>query len=360
MSNLSDEEFMNSFESELVDTLDKEVNEDDINDELDEDPVDEEEDLSTEDGNDESDESDESDDLEEDTPFTGSEDGEVNISEDDGVSDDVDPELYVDFYKKVMAPFKANGKQVELRNPEEAIQLMQMGANYTKKMQAIAKHQKAIMMLERNELLDEDKLSFLIDLQNKDPEAIKKFFADSELDPLDIDVDSEVNYRGGRHKINDSEVRFKAVIDEVMAEDQGVETIQRINREWDNESVEELQQRPDTLKIIHAHMKSGIYDAVIEEIDRQKLLGTISVSSPFMEAYRKAGDDLINNGVIVPNGQTQATKPIARGTGKGKTAVNNKAKAASITRNSGKKVATTKDLLNLSDEEFLKEMEGRL
>ncbi|MFR7882260.1 MAG: hypothetical protein ACLU5J_12915 [Christensenellales bacterium] len=35
-------------------------------------------------------------------------------------------------YKKVMAPFKANGKMITLRSPEEAIQLMQ-GATLQKR-----------------------------------------------------------------------------------------------------------------------------------------------------------------------------------------------------------------------------------
>ena len=66
---------------------------------------------------------------------------------------------YEAFYKKVMAPFKANGKMITLRSPEEAIQLMQQGANFTKKMQAIAPHRKLLIMLENNGLLDESKIN---------------------------------------------------------------------------------------------------------------------------------------------------------------------------------------------------------
>ena len=76
------------------------------------------------------------------------------------------------FYEMVTKPIKANGKTVEIRTPEEAIKLMQMGANYTRKMQDIAPHRKVIMMLEDNGLLDTDKLSFLIDLEKMNPDAI--------------------------------------------------------------------------------------------------------------------------------------------------------------------------------------------
>lgn len=56
---------------------------------------------------------------------------------------------------------------IELRDSSEAVQLMQKGANYTRKMQDIAPHRKVLLMLENNGLLDEGKLSYLIDLEKK-------------------------------------------------------------------------------------------------------------------------------------------------------------------------------------------------
>ena len=55
---------------------------------------------------------------------------------------------YQEFYSQVMKPFKANGKMVELRSPDEAVQLMQMGSNYTQKMQEIASARKLLKTLE--------------------------------------------------------------------------------------------------------------------------------------------------------------------------------------------------------------------
>ena len=56
---------------------------------------------------------------------------------------------YKAFHDKMMAPFVANGKTIQLQSVDEAIQLMQMGANYTRKMQSIAPHRKVLMMLEK-------------------------------------------------------------------------------------------------------------------------------------------------------------------------------------------------------------------
>ena len=51
---------------------------------------------------------------------------------------------------------------------------MQMGAGYGRKLQDMQPHLKTLRMLEKNNLLDEGKLSYLIDLDQKNPDAIKK------------------------------------------------------------------------------------------------------------------------------------------------------------------------------------------
>ena len=73
---------------------------------------------------------------------------------------------YEEFYKTVMAPFKANGRMVQLNNAQEVISLMQKGTDYTRKTQDLARYKKPLLMLEKAKLLDEDNVSFYIDLMN--------------------------------------------------------------------------------------------------------------------------------------------------------------------------------------------------
>src|SRR5690606_21653948 len=84
------------------------------------------------------------------------------VVEDTAKDNQVTPD-YEKLYKEIMKPFKANGREIKLNSPEEVITLMQKGANYTKKMQALQPHLKIVRMLENNQLLDEGKLSQLID-----------------------------------------------------------------------------------------------------------------------------------------------------------------------------------------------------
>ena len=264
---------------------------------------------------------------------------------------------YEEFYKKVMAPFKANGRTVELKSPEEALQLMQMGANFTRKMQALAPHRKILTMLENNGLLDEGKLSYLIDLDKKNPDAIHKLMKESGVDPLSIDTDKEVSYQEGRHQVTDTEVAFRAVLDNLSETPDGQQTLQIINGSWDQPSKEILWENPEVMASIHEQRESGVYAKIVAEIDRQKLLGTIPAGTPFLHAYKQVGDALVAQRVQNPVVAPVATRVVAP-----KPAVKNsdKASAAANGSTSSKSVGTAINPLAMSDDEFLLQMQNRL
>lgn len=276
----------------------------------------------------------------------------------DTANESVEPVNYEELYKKVLAPFKANGRDVTPQNVDEVIKLMQMGANYTRKMQDIAPHRKVLTMLQNNELLDEEKLSFLIDLNKKDKTAIQKLLKDSGVDPLDIDVTNEVNYVAGNHRVSNEEVALNSVLDDVLATSTGAETVQVISQQWDQASKEILWKDPHVIEIINQQRSNGIYDKISSEIERQKVLGAVAYDVPFLEAYKVIGQKMNEAGLL----STTVTTPVARtsATNTTKVANNEKAKAASTSRSTPNKVNPNSDPLSLSDEEFLKFMAGRV
>lgn len=267
---------------------------------------------------------------------------------------------YKSFYEKVMAPFKANGKLIELKSPEEAIQLMQMGANFTRKMQDIAPHRKVLLMLENNGLLDETKLSYLIDLEKKNPEAIKRLVKESGIDPLDIDPEKEPAYTvGNHHAVSDQEANFRAVLDELVSTPTGQETA-RVISEWDQASKNKLFYEPAAMVAINQQRENGIYDRIATEIERQKALGNLPVSTPFLDAYTQIGNMMQQAGVL--GGTPQPQTPIATKVAAPKARVDNseKAKAAAPSKSTSKKATPLINPLAMSDEDFLKQMANRL
>lgn len=277
------------------------------------------------------------------------------------------PPDYEGFYKKVMAPLRANGRTIEIRSAEEALQLMQMGANYTKKMQAIQPHRKVLMMLENNGLLDEGKLSFLIDIEKKNPEAIKKLIKDAGIDPLEIDTSTDPTYQEGNHRVSDEEAVLVSALEDVKSAPGGIETLTAINTDWDQASKDVLWKNPELLDVIHKQRTAGIYEIIGTEVNRRKTLGIIPANVPFIHAYKMVGDELDAAGTFQPLVQKQGQPPVQKqpvGTtvAKPKPAVanNDKASAASPTRSTPRKATPIVNPLAMSDEEFMKSFEGRL
>lgn len=263
---------------------------------------------------------------------------------------------YEAFYKKVMAPFKANGKMITLRSPEEAIQLMQQGANFTKKMQAIAPHRKLLIMLENNGLLDESKINYLIDLDKKNPEAIKKLVKDAGIDPIDIDTQAENKYQPSNYRVSDDEANFINILDDLKQNQEGLETLRVINA-WDATSKEAIFKDPSIMQTIHTQRENGVFQKISEEIERQKILGNINVNVPFLVAYKQVGDLLVkqNQGKL----QRQPLD-VRKAVPKSPVTNSDKVKAAAPTRSNKNKVEKFINPLSMSDDDFLKQFENRL
>ena len=293
-------------------------------------------------------------------------------------SKDMKPEELAGFYDQVMKPFKANGREIQLRTPEEAIRLMQMGAGYGRKLQDMQPHLKTLRMLEKNNLLDQKKLGFLIDINSKNPEAIKKLIKDSGIDPLDLNMDDNANYRPTDHSVSDNEVAFAEALKDVSSQPGGRDTIQHINSTWDQQSKEFLWGNPEVLAVIQDQRANGIYDAIAAEIDRKKMLGEIAPTVPFLEAYKIAGDALVasksltqpgskpapqsSNTAPAPKADQQAGRVLGTRTAAPKSSATNsdKAKAASSPTNSSRKAKETVNPLDMADDDFLKQFENRL
>ena len=287
------------------------------------------------------------------------------------------PVDYEAFYKQVMAPFKANGKTIQLRDVGEAIQLMQQGANFTRKMQDIAPHRKLLMMLDNNGLLDPDKLSFLIDLDKKNPEAIKKLIKDSGVDPMDFDPRDEPAYQAGNHQVTDEQVAFDTALKEVASSSDGQNTLRIINSEWDQASKDVLWKNPQVLTVIHAQRENGIYDRISTEVNRLRTIGTIPANVAFIEAYRAVGDNMAKVGAfndLAPQQMQQgapghaATAPAAApvpvatrvATPPAPVANSTAALAASPSRSTSQRKEAIVNPLSMSDDDFLAKMKNRL
>lgn len=272
---------------------------------------------------------------------------------------------YEKLYKEIMKPFKANGRTININSPDEAVQLMQMGANYTKKMQALQPNLKVLKMLENNQLLDESKLSHLIDIARGDKGAIAKLVKDSGIDPMDMDDETAVNYKAGNHRVSDSEISFAQVVEDTASTEHGAELIVQMNHVWDQTSKKAIFKEPELIRVLAAQKANGIYDQIAEVIEKKRVLGDPQIANlPFIQAYQVIGDAMQAQGLLNPRGGSNPpqgqpqnqTQELGRAPAPRKKAVANdaKAKAASPSGNSTKTAKPFINPLEMSDEDFLK------
>jgi hypothetical protein len=273
-------------------------------------------------------------------------------------------------YKKILAPFQANGKAMQVDNVDDAIKLMQMGANYNKKMAAMKPGLKVLRMLEKAELLDEGKLNFLIDLNKRNPEAIKQLLKDGNIDPDALELDQDSEYKPSDNAVDDNEIELDAVIDDISHTTAYSRTIDIVGSLWDKESKQIVATQPQLLKVINAQVANGVYDLISTEVDRERMFGRLTDVSD-IEAYRQIGDKMQSQGafnhlapkdpaLVKATEAAPVTKPDATADALEAEKRRAKRKAAGPTKPAAQTRTEDFNPLAMSDEEFMKQHDPRL
>jgi len=274
------------------------------------------------------------------------------------------------FFNAVTAPFKANGKEMSVTDPDDVVQLMQMGANYNKKMAALKPNLKLLKLLEKNELLSEDKLSFLIDIDKKDPKAIAKLLKDSNIDPLDIDQDADADYAPSKHTVDDAEIVFDEVISAIQDTPTFSTTLDIVGDKWDDKSKLQVRESPQLLKLINDQVANGIYEIISQQVDKERMFGRLDGMSD-LDAYTATGDAIDANGGfahLANNANASTPAPVKAKTAQQsaqsqslETNRKDKKRAASPTKVGAPKTQAKAEYspLALSDDEFEKQFNSK-
>lgn len=253
---------------------------------------------------------------------------------------------YKSIYEQVFKPFKANGKEITPKSVEDIISLMQMGANYTKKMQLMAPMKKVVQSLD-NAKIDEQELNFLIDVSKGDKEAIKQLLIKHKIDPLEIDLDGDNTYSPRNNIASDEDVEFN---DTLMDIHDSLPRIQEIlNNTWDDNSKKAILKDPRLMRALHEEVQMGRFDEVQKRLEAEKTFGRykgISDVNAYIDLVSKMEQERMKTKTQpeTPT-KTESTKKIP-----------DKSKAAPTKGKTSKSSSslTAKDLLSMSDDEFNK------
>lgn len=317
--------------------------------------------------------------AEEETPDAPDEAEDSPATDEKSVADAVDKEApegetptepdYQAEYKRLLAPFKANGKDIAVTSVDDAISLMQMGANYNKKMAGLKPNLKLMKLLENNGLLNEERISYLIDLEKKNPAAINKLIKDSGLDPMDLDAEKAGDYKPNTYTVDDREMELDTVLDSIQDTPSYNRTLDIVSSKWDGASKQVIAGSPQLLKVINDHVQSGIYDTILKEVERERVFGRLTGLSD-IDAYRQVGDAIQARGgfnVLTQGSSPSQSKPLAatvvvpsKPNQADEDKLKDKRRAAGSTKPAGSG-AVVKEFnpLSMSDEEFSKSVNNK-
>lgn len=259
---------------------------------------------------------------------------------------------YESFYKVITSPFKANGKEFQITDPNDVIRLAQQGINYSKKMEKLKPQQAVIKTLEDNGLLDNEKLGYLIDLYHKKPEAIAKLVKDSEIDLYEFDTEQANDYKPS--DVIKPVDNLTEVIDTLTQESpEFINVLDSVIDTWDNQSKQVIYENPHLLHILNEQNKVGLFSKINNAIEYERMLGRMQ-GLTYLQAYNEIEQRFINQ---QPQQVEQAPQPFTAprpNQTKPNNNNNNSKNKAAIPNSKPSSDNTNINVLALSDEEFLK------
>ena len=207
-------------------------------------------------------------------------------------------------FDQLLQPFKAHGKNMQVKTPEEALKLMQMGVDYTANSQRLAPSLKIVKALEKNDLLSMDKINTLIAVSKHDPKAIAQIISDAKIDTDYLVADGD--YVAPDNSVSDESL----VLDEVLGRIENTPTFAQTSTlvgNWDDGSKEVIVKNPRYLETINDHIESGIYQQIQDEVDRQQVFGGLKGLTD-LAAYNQIGAQLLKAGAFAGKQTNTATQ----------------------------------------------------
>lgn len=266
---------------------------------------------------------------------------------------------YKAFYDEVTAPIRADGRDFTIKSSEDLRNLVSKGLDYTQKTQQIAPYRKTLAFLRDNNALDDTKLSYMVDLINKDEKAVKQLIREMTAEPKEegkqklelYDLDPEQEDESQRYHfqnkntITDEQLNFRETFDEVNTSEGGNAFLNKINQKFDSSSLDYLYQNPQAIKLLYQADRAGQFDQIMDKMQYNDMIHPENVQREnTITRFMKTGQSMPE---LFQQNQQPTQQQVVQ-----QRQQQNRVKSASIPRASGGKSRNFVDPLDMSDEEF--------
>jgi len=215
---------------------------------------------------------------------------------------------FENFYNEVTSEFMANGKKIKgFTDPKKIIESQQMAAGFSDKMAGFSKYKPFMNTLKDKGMLDSpEKFNLAMNLLDGDPEAIKQHIKNLEIDPFEMDMEN-INYQGKNQVSSNLEIAYDDILESAKTQHVDQQVQQVISKDWDNESVIELLEDPQSSADLVNHISTGAYEVVQERMAEKKRtdINQIYASKPMIEQYREAAKEIESEYINLVNSRGQ-------------------------------------------------------
>lgn len=216
-------------------------------------------------------------------PNTGSTEGVPAEPSLEGQTDTT--ELSAEEFRDLLTkPFRASGREVVFKDPQDILRLMQQGFDYQKKMAGFKPQKRIIKTLEQHGLLDEAKLNQLIELSQGKPEAVAQFLKDHNIDTFELPDVEEKPHQYGNYMVNEQQVEFEEKVNELRGTQYGNAVLNFVNSlpDQDFTTVFNNQKILDDLAF---HAQSGLLDDALNQLAADRAVGKVPSDMTPLDAY---------------------------------------------------------------------------
>lgn len=194
----------------------------------------------------------------------------------------VDPQVMEDTYKQIFAPFKAAGREFQVRDVNEAISLMQKGVDYTRKQQALKPRLMEMRALEEQGMLGSN-LNYAIDLFKGNPQAIAKLIKEKNIDVNQIVPQQTTNefgetvtqpekpYIPNNYSVSPAQYELQEAFDNLKVNGTYDSTMDALGT-MDNSSKTKFAQNPKYINALSNLISSGMYETIRKELDHARIV----------------------------------------------------------------------------------------
>lgn len=189
-----------------------------------------------------------------------------------------------EFRELLTKPFKASGREVVFKDPQDILRLMQQGFDYQKKMAGFKPQKRIIKTLEQHGLLDEAKLNQLIELSQGKPEAVAQFLKDRNINTYELPDVEEKPHQYGNYMVDDQRIDFEEKVNELRGSQYGNAVLSFVNSLPD-EDFATIFSNQSILDDLTFHAQSGLLDDALNQLAADRAVGKVPSDMSALDAY---------------------------------------------------------------------------